>query len=120
MEPSECWPERLPNLSVSPLSIQNHDGEHVISEWLGDESVSHVVQMLRDGFRAAQHFGDSLFVLDRYFLTVPLLKEWKVYSGKAPACSILLRVRRRTVRPMKDQGHIKAAAAVLSLDRLSI
>lgn len=66
-----------------PLSIQIHDGNRVISEWLGDESVSHVVQMLRDGFRAARHFDSSLFVLDRYFLTVPLLKEWKAYSGNA-------------------------------------
>ena len=61
---------------------------HVISEWLGDEPVSHVVQMLRDGFRAAKHFGNSLFVLDRYFLTVPLLKEWKAYSGKAAVLSM--------------------------------
>lgn len=52
-----------------PLSIQIHDGNKTISDWLGDEFVSHVVQMLRDGSRAAQHIGSSLFVLDRYFLT---------------------------------------------------
>ena len=64
LAPPACQPERLPNLSASPLSTQIHDGDCVISDWLGDESVSHVVQMLRDGFRAEQYFGDSLFVLD--------------------------------------------------------
>ena len=67
-----------------PLSIQIHDGDRAVSEWAGDESVSHVVQMLRDGFRAAVHFGQSLFVLDRYFLTIPLLNEWKRESEKHP------------------------------------
>lgn len=33
-----------------PLSIQSHDGNRAISGWLGDKPVSHVVQMLRDGF----------------------------------------------------------------------
>lgn len=63
-----------------PLSIQIHDGDGLINKWEGDESVSHVVQMLRDGFRAATFFGHSLFVLDRYFLTVPMLMEWKKES----------------------------------------
>ncbi len=67
-----------------PLFIQIHDGDRAVSKWLGDEPVSHVVQMLRDGFRAVQHFGDSLFVLDRYFLAVPLLEEWKACSREAP------------------------------------
>ena len=67
-----------------PLSIQIHDGDGVISGWLGDESVSHVVQILRDGFRAAQHIGQSLFILDRYFLTKPMLLEWKTYSAETP------------------------------------
>ncbi len=67
-----------------PLSIQIHDGDGVISGWLGDESVSHVVQMLRDGFRAARYIGMSLFVLDRYFLTKPMLMEWEACSAQAP------------------------------------
>ena len=43
-----------------PLSIQIHDGDGAISDWLGIKSVSHVVQMLRDGFRAARYIGMSL------------------------------------------------------------
>ena len=90
-----------------PLSIQIHDGDRVISEWLGDESVSHVVQMLRDGFRAAQHFGDSLFVLDRYFLTVPLLKEWKVYSRKAPGLLHIVTRAKRNCTAYERPGAYK-------------
>ena len=67
-----------------PLSIQIHDGDGVINKWEGNESVSHVVQMLRDGFRAAAFLGHSLFVLDRYFLTVPMLMEWKKESAQHP------------------------------------
>lgn len=46
-----------------PLSIQSHDGDQVISDWMGDNAVSHVIQMLRDGIRTAEHFGSSLFVI---------------------------------------------------------
>ena len=67
-----------------PLSIQIHDGDKTICSWKGDESVSHVVQMLRDGFRAAIYFGRCLFVLDRYFLTVPMLEEWQKESKQYP------------------------------------
>ena len=67
-----------------PLSIQIHDGDKEICGWEGDEAVSHVVQMLRDGFRVAVYFGRCLFVLNRYFLTVPLLKEWKKESRQHP------------------------------------
>ena len=38
-----------------PLSVQIHDGNRAISEWLGNGSVSHVVQMLRDSFRAGTY-----------------------------------------------------------------
>ena len=67
-----------------PLSIRIHDGNQPVSEWLGQEHVSHVVQMLRDGFRAAGYLGKSLFVLDRYFLTVPMLREWNGLSADNP------------------------------------
>lgn len=67
-----------------PLSIRIHDGNQLISGWLGEGHASHVVQMLRDGFRAAEYFGESLFVLDRYFLTAPMLTEWKGRAGARP------------------------------------
>lgn len=67
-----------------PLSIRLHDGIKWIRRWRGEEHVSHVVQMFRDGCRAVNYFGKSLLVLDRYFLTVPLLMEWKAYAGNYP------------------------------------
>ena len=67
-----------------PLSVQFHDGNEILSSWLLKDRVSHVVQMFRDGCRAAQYFGNSLFVLDRYFLAVPLLKEWQEYEKEYP------------------------------------
>lgn len=70
--------------SCLPLSIRIHDGDKAVSSWLGDESVSHVVQMLRDGIRAAQHIGGSLLVLDRYFLTRPMLMGWEICVAEDP------------------------------------
>lgn len=74
----------LTKIFCLPLSIQIHDGDKTVCDWEGDESVSHVVQMLRDGFRAAIYFGRCLFVLDRYFMTVPLLAEWQKESRQHP------------------------------------
>lgn len=50
-----------------PLSIRLHDGDQGIDTWFGDKSISHVVRMLENGICAAEYFGNSLFVLDRYF-----------------------------------------------------
>ena len=36
-------------------------------------NASHVVQMVEDAYQAAKVFGDSLLLLDRYFLSVPAL-----------------------------------------------
>ena len=59
-----------------PLSIRLHDGLQAAMEWK-DTSVSgasHVVQMVEDAYHAACTLGDSLLLLDRYFLTVPALE----------------------------------------------
>lgn len=89
-----------------PLSMQIHDGDKEVCAWEGDESVSHVVQMLRDGFRAAVYFGESLFVLDRYFLAVPLLKEWKQESEKHPGLlHIVTRAKRNCTAYEQPGGY---------------
>ena len=36
-----------------------------------------MVQMVEDAYQAALAFGDSLLLLDRYFLTVPALEKLK-------------------------------------------
>lgn len=67
------------NWACIPLSIRLHDGLQAAREWKGAavSSASHVVQMVEDAYQAALVFGDSLLLLDRYFLTVPALEKLK-------------------------------------------
>lgn len=67
------------NWACIPLSIRLHDGLHAAREWKGASvpAASHVVQMVEDAYQAARTFGDSLLLLDRYFLTVPALERLK-------------------------------------------
>lgn len=60
-----------------PLSIRLHDGLQAAMDWKGASvsSASHVVQMVQDAYHAACVLGDSLLLLDRYFLTVPALEK---------------------------------------------
>ena len=60
-----------------PLSIRLHDGLQASMDWKGTtaSNASHVVQMVEDAYHAACTFGDSLLLLDRYFLTVPALEK---------------------------------------------
>lgn len=60
-----------------PLSIRLHDGLQASKDWKGAavSNASHVVQMVEDAYHAACTLGDSLLLLDRYFLTVPALER---------------------------------------------
>ena len=60
-----------------PLSIRLHDGLQAATEWkdAAVSSSSHVIQMVEDAYQAALTFGDSLLLMDRYFLTVPALER---------------------------------------------
>lgn len=71
------------NWACIPLSIRLHDGLQAAKEWKGASvsSASHVVQMVEDAYHAALAFGDSLLLLDRYFLTVPALKKLKALNS---------------------------------------
>jgi len=60
-----------------PLRFNIQDGLQQTAEW-EDSPVAlstHVVQMVENGFHAAQNFGNSILLLDRYFLSVPALKK---------------------------------------------
>ena len=65
------------NWACIPLSIRLHDGLQAAREWKGAavSGSSHVIQMVEDAYQAARTFGDSLLLLDRYFLTVPTLER---------------------------------------------
>ena len=70
-----------------PLSIRLHDGLQATREWEGAtvSGDSHVVQMVENAYSAARAFGESLLLLDRYFLTVPVLKRLNALNGSAGA-----------------------------------
>jgi hypothetical protein len=64
-----------------PLFFQLQDGVKTIFRWTSpmERQDSHVVQMIDQGFVVAKTFGKALFLLDRYFLSVPALtrlNEW--------------------------------------------
>ena len=71
------------NWACIPLSIRLHDGLQAAREWKGASvsAASHVVQMVEDAYHAALTFGDSLLLLDRYFLTVPALEKLCAFNN---------------------------------------
>ncbi|MDD9147504.1 hypothetical protein OYT88_02915, partial [Sporolactobacillus sp. CQH2019] len=58
-----------------PLFLNLQDGVKTPFHWNGanERQESHVVQMIDQGFAAAKILGHALFLLDRYFLSVPAL-----------------------------------------------
>ncbi|GAY79143.1 hypothetical protein NBRC111894_4697 [Sporolactobacillus inulinus] len=60
-----------------PLSLRLHDGVQTLRQWEtnDEEQDSHVVQMIDQGFSATRVLGRALFLLDRYFLSVPALRR---------------------------------------------
>ncbi len=62
-----------------PISLKLHDGIHPIRSLANDKDCSqstdsHVVQMIKDGYESTKVYGDSLMLLDRYFLSGPALE----------------------------------------------
>jgi hypothetical protein len=59
------------------VSLRIHDGLKTIRSWLNGEDFveeSHVVKTIRDAQKASMVFGESFLLLDRLYLTVPMLK----------------------------------------------
>jgi hypothetical protein len=67
-----------------PLSATLQAGDKVMRGWKdkGHEAVSHVVRIIRDAFSAMEEIGDSILLLDAYFLTAPVLEEMKRLAEK--------------------------------------
>ena len=59
-----------------PLKINIQDGIRKAADWEGStvSDENHILQMIRNGFEAAKVFGQSVILLDRYFLSVPALQ----------------------------------------------
>lgn len=67
-----------------PLRMDIQDGLREASSWEGSgiPASSHVVQMIDCGTDAAPYFGHCLFVLDRYFLSVPALERLRDWNSR--------------------------------------
>jgi len=70
-----------------PLLINLQDGVSAINDWSNPEEKqgSHVVQMIQNGFKTATKLGESLLLLDRYFLSVPALQTLDQLNGEENA-----------------------------------
>ncbi|QKY71707.1 transposase [Lentibacillus sp. CBA3610] len=66
-----------------PLFINLQDGVKTFQDWentneqTAEHQGTHVVQMIKQAAVASAQFGKSIVLLDRYFLTVPALIQWK-------------------------------------------
>ena len=71
------------NWACIPLSIRLHDGLQAATEWKGAavSNASHVVQVVEDAYQAVLVLGNSLLLLDRYFLTIPALEKLKALNS---------------------------------------
>ncbi|MDO5134199.1 MAG: transposase [Eubacteriales bacterium] len=109
-----------------PLRMDIQDGLKEASSWTGSgiSASSHVIQMIDCGTDAAGYFGHCLFVLDRYFLSVPALKrlmEWNSRQKGDTSLSIVTKAKasciayekppapdaRRRGRPRKKGSSVK-------------
>lgn len=79
-----------------PLSMEIQDGLSETANWKeGEEtrSESHVVRMISNAYDAAKQLGSALLVLDRYFLTVPVLKMLKSLNSTEHKLHIITRAK---------------------------
>ena len=109
-----------------PLRMSIQDGLRTAALWDGSgiPGGSHVVQMVDCGTEAAQVFGHSILVLDRYFLSVPALRrisEWNSRPGQEHSLEIVTKAKtgctaytkpapsadRRRGRPRKKGDSVK-------------
>lgn len=68
--------EKAGKMFCTPVTISIQDGVSVIRKWEDKtyEEVSHVVQMIKDACLCTKTVGDSILLLDRYYLSVPALR----------------------------------------------
>jgi hypothetical protein len=64
------------------LSCRLHDGTSAIGKWHGEEEESHVVKMIKDATEAAKILGKSILLLDRLYLTKPMLDTLKGFADR--------------------------------------
>lgn len=83
-----------------PLIFTIQDGLREMASWSDECSefaLSHVVQTIRNAYEAARTLGKSYLVLDRYFLTVPLLTELNRLNGSKHILDVITRAKNSCV-----------------------
>ena len=90
---------KVREFSCAPLSLKIQDGLQAVCDWNGTNPVSHVIQMIRDGVLAAQGLKrDAIFLLDRYYLSVPALLELnQENAAKQYKVDIITRLKKSTI-----------------------
>lgn len=106
-----------------PLNMNIQDGLAGTASWNqegGFRDLSHIIQMIRNGYEVASSFGLSYLVLDRYFLSVPALEELDRLNQHCHLLDIVTRAKysctayelpenaaRRRGRPRKKGSPVK-------------
>ena len=92
-----------------PLSIRLHDGLQAARQWKGAavSGASHVVQMVEDAYHACLTFGNSLLLLDRYFLTVPVLKRLQSLNSNGNVRMEIITKAKKSVVAFEKPGPRK-------------
>jgi hypothetical protein len=109
-----------------PLSASLHDGDKLMRKWGNEnyESVSHVVQVVRDAFSAAVILGDSILLLDAYFFTTSLLKDIASQTLQlGRKLSIVTRAKKSTLAyelpvPHKGKGRPRKKGKAIKLKHI--
>lgn len=101
-----------------PLSLKIHDGNQIINQWINKnkedkkesskKSNSHVVQIIKNGFNVCKNTGNSILLLDRYYLTEPALTELnRLNESHGKLLDIIVSVKKSYVaytKPGKYKG----------------
>ena len=92
------------NWACIPLSIRLHDGLQGARDWEKSSvsSASHIIQMVEDAYLAAKTFGDSLLLLDRYFLSVPGLIRLKKLNQDGPVQMEIVTKAKRSCKAFEE------------------
>lgn len=92
------------NWACIPLSIRLHDGLQGARDWEKSSvsSASHIIQMVEDAYLAAKTFGDSLLLLDRYFLSVPGLIRLKKLNQDGPVQMEIITKAKRSCKAFEE------------------
>lgn len=92
------------NWACIPLSIRLHDGLQGARDWEKSSvsSASHIIQMIEDAYLAAKTFGDSLLLLDRYFLSVPGLIRLKKLNQDGPVQMEIVTKAKRSCKAFEE------------------